>query len=402
MRKACKYRIYPSRSQITRLENQFSMCRHLYNWSLQERMDAYQNQGKSISYNQQQNSLPELKRSRPWFKGVHSQVLQDTLQRLDGAFQHFFRRVKSGEKKPGFPRFKKRGQWNSITYPQFQFRPFAQNGNMYIQVPKVGELKLVFHREIPWYAGIKTLTIKREGDKWFACFSMDTKTEPSEPKRGLRSPIGIDLGLIDLFYASNGDHSWTPKYYRELQKHLARLQRKFSRTKKYTRKWYKLLKALRKTHYRIRCKREDFLHKEANRLLSKSDVIFHEDLNVQGMIRRPAPKQDENGQYLSNGACWKSGLNKSIADASWGKFLRLLRYKAKQYGKAVVAVPPYYTSQECPRCGTIVKKSLSTRTHDCECGFRANRDYTAALNILRVGLDTFPTVPPLNNGGTAG
>lgn len=202
------------------------------------------------------------------------------------------------------------------------------------------------------------------------------------------SPIGIDLGLIDLFYASDGDRSGTPKYYRKLQKHLSRLQRRFSRTPRYSKKWYKLLKALQKTHYRIRCKREDFLHKEANRLLERSDMIFYEDLNISDMIRRPAKKQDKNGEYLPNGACWKSGLNKSIADASWGKFLQILRDKAQHCGKTVIAVPPHYTSQKCPGCGRIVKKSLSTRTHDCECGFRANRDHTAALNILRVGLDT--------------
>lgn len=375
MYRTYKYRIYPNKSQRTRLENQFSMCRHLYNWSLQERKETYETEGKSITCNQQKKSLPNLKKDRPWFKGIHSQVLQDCLQRLDKAYQQFFRGVKNKEKKPGFPKFKKRGEWTSVTYPQFHSRPFAQNGNIYIQIPKVDKIKLTYYRDVPQDIEIKTLTIKKEGDKWFACFLVDTKTSPPEPKQDL-PPIGIDLGLIDFYYDSDGYHSGAPKYYRKLQKHLARLQRRFSQTKNYTRRWYKLLRALQKTHYRIRCKREDFLHKEANKLLEKSDVIFHEDLDIQKMIR-------------SNGISWKSELSKSIGDASWGKFLQILQYKAKQYGKRVIAVPPHYTSQACPRCGVIVKKSLSTRTHSCnECGFQVNRDYAAALNILSVGLNT--------------
>jgi putative transposase len=122
--------------------------------------------------------------------------------------------------------------------------------------------------------------------------------------------------------------------------------------------------------------------------LNKADTIFCESLNIQGMIRRPKPKQDDNGKYLPNGASAKSGLNKSIADASWGQFLSILEYKAKEQGKRVVKVPTRYTSQICPACNKIVKKSLSVRTHRCDCGFVANRDYSASLNILRIGMDT--------------
>jgi len=121
-RKSFKYRIYPTKSQISKLENQFSMCRHLYNWNLAERIEAYQKDGTTISYNQQQNNLPALKDERPWFKAVHSQVLQDVLRRLDNGYQAFFRRIKNGET-PGFPKFKKRGQWDSVTFPQYQKCP---------------------------------------------------------------------------------------------------------------------------------------------------------------------------------------------------------------------------------------------------------------------------------------
>ncbi|GBC59851.1 hypothetical protein DENIS_0792 [Desulfonema ishimotonii] len=106
------------------------------------------------------------------------------------------------------------------------------------------------------------------------------------------------------------------------------------------------------------------------------------------MMRRPRPKQDENGKYLPNNASAKAGLNKSLSDAGWGKFLAILKYKSRRLGKKTLAVPPQYTSQTCSACGEIVKKSLSVRTHRCACGFVANRDLNAALNILRIGMDT--------------
>ena len=380
-RKSFKYRIYPTKAQKTNLENQFSMCRHLYNRSLAERIEAWEKEQKSITYNHQQNNLPEFKKERPWYKGVHSQVLQDVLRRLDKGYQAFFRRVKQGEK-PGHPKFKKRGQWDSITYPQYSKSPTNK-----ITVPKIGTITLVCHRELPEDAKIKTLTIIKEAGKWFACFSVELPFIV-EPKQDLLDPIGIDLGLIDFLYSSDGFHVPVPKHLRKKEKQLQRLQRRLSKAKKRSKQYYNILKALQKCHYRIKCQRNDFLHKTANELLTKSDSIFHEDLIIPNMIRRPKIKQDESGTYLPNGASAKAGLNKSIADAGWGRFLDILKYKSCFFGKDLVAVPPHYTSQKCSSCGEIVKKSLSVRTHRCSCGFVANRDHNAALNILRIGLDT--------------
>ena len=381
-----KYRIYPSSAQITRLENQFSMCRHLYNWALSERIEAYKSEGRSVGYTEQQNNLlKKVKEQRPWFKSVQSQVLQDVLHRLDKAYKQFFKRVKNN-KTPGFPKFKKRGQWDSITYPQHVKRPeYKKETGLVVSVSKVGDIRINLHREIPWFAKIKTLQIKKEGDKWFACFCVEKEIFP-QPKQGF-SPLGIDLGLIDLYYTSNGDHCGAPKHYRKREKHLARLQRRLAKAPKWSRKWYKLLKAIKRTHYRIRCQRLDYLHTQVNSILSQSSPIFHEDLKVQNMMRRPKPKQDESGKYIRNGACCKSGMNKSMADAGWGIFLNILHYKATWQGKSVFKVPPHYTSQMCPECGIIIKKSLSTRTHRCECGYTANRDHAAAQNILRIGLN---------------
>lgn len=382
VRKAFKYRIYPSKAQVSNLENQFSMCRHLYNHALGERKSTYEQTGGTITYNMQANQLPRLKIERPWYKGVYSQVLQDVLKRLDNGYQAFFRRVKEGAEDPGFPNFKKRGQWTSITYPQYSSFPSDR-----ICVSKVGTIKTVYHREIPETAQVKTLTISKDGCKWFACFSVVLPLD-IEPKRDLQNPVGIDLGLIDFLYDSDGFSVPAPKYLRKSQDKLTRLQRRFAAAGKRAPKWYKLLRAIQKCHYKISCQRNDFLHKTANALLAKSDVVFHENLNIKGMSRRPKPVQGEDGTYLPNGAAAKGGLNKSISDAGWYRFLRFLGCKALELGKRVIDVPAHYTSQKCSCCGQIVKKSLSVRTHACPCGFVANRDHNAALNILRLGLQS--------------
>lgn len=384
---AYKYRIYPTRSQVSRLENQFSMCRYLYNWNLEERINAYKDHGETISYSRQQNALPGLKEERPWFKSVHSQVLQDVLRRLDRAYDNFFRRVKQGLEAPGFPRFKKPGAWDSITYPQYRETPGIDS----IKVSKIGDIKIRYHRDIPNNAGIKTLTISKEAGKWFACFSFECSIANEPKQETITRPLGIDMGLNDFWYDSDGCHAPAPKQLRRSEKQLKKLQVKLSRAKekKDWPRFRKLKKALGKCHYRVKCRRNNFLHKTANDLLARTDLIVFEELKIKNMIRRPRPKQDETGAYLPNGAGAKSGLNKSIADAGWGKFLSILKYKALIQGKKVIGVNPAYTSQKCSGCGEMVKKALSVRTHKCQhCGLVLNRDHNAAINILTLGLQS--------------
>jgi putative transposase len=356
------------------------MCRYLYNWSLEERITAYEADGPSVSYYDQQNKLPELKKDRPWFKSVHSQVLQSTLKRLDTAYQNFFRRAKAKES-PGFPKFKKKGQWNSILYPQYRTTP----GPITI-VPKVGKVKTVFHRPLPDNANIKTLSILKQAGKWFACFSFEAPLIIELKQESLPS-VGIDMGLIDFFYTSDGDHRPVPKLFRRKETQLKRLQKRLSVAPKRSVKSAKILKAIQKVHYRIQCQRSDYLHKEANDLLSKYSIVCCEKLNIKNMIKRPKAKL-VNSEYVPNGACRKSGLNKSIADVGWGKFFEFLKYKSISLSKTVVFVNPAYTSQTCSNCGQIVKKALSTRTHSCDCGYSVPRDLNAALNILRLGMET--------------
>ncbi|MCP4747882.1 MAG: transposase [Desulfobacteraceae bacterium] len=224
LRKSFKYRIYPAKSQISALENQFSMRRYLYNWNLQERIETYEKERLSVTYNQQQNKLPELKKQLPWFKSVYSkficyQVLQDVLKRLGKGFQSFFQRTKQGGV-PGFAKFKKKGQWKSITYPQYKKHPFD-----IITVPKAGDIKMRCHRAIGESAMVKTLSITKDADNWFACFSVE-HTLDIKPKQDLSSAIGIDLGLIDFVYDSDVDSMPAPRYFRKREKQLKRLHGK--------------------------------------------------------------------------------------------------------------------------------------------------------------------------------
>jgi putative transposase len=252
-------------------------------------------------------------------------------------------------------------------------------------VPKVGEIKTQYHREIPHNAKIKTLTVSKEGTKWFVSFSVEIPHE-IEPKP-IKSAIGIDLGLIYFYKASDGSEVKVPKHFRKSQGKLKKLQRKRSNAKKRSERYYKLLRAVQRVHHKIKNQRLDFLHKTAHCLLEKADAVILEDLNTKGLSRRPKPRPNDDGSYAPNGASRKAGLNKSILDASWDSFKLILEYKASFLGKKVEAVAPHYTSQKCSSCGEIVKKSLSTRTQRCtECGLVMDRDENAAVNVLGLGM----------------
>lgn len=355
------------------------MCRHLYNWALNDRVWLYDNHQVSIGYNQQQDELPIIKSERPWFKSGHSQVLQDVLKRLDNGFKDFF------EGNAGFPKFKKFGDWGSITYPQFSERP--EDGK--VKVSQIGILKVKYHRSIPENSKTKTLSIVKDAGKWFVCFSVEYELDV-ELKQNPSSFLGIDLGLNDFYYDSDGCSRPAPKFFRKAEKRLAKLLKKLSKTPKKTKAYRKVLRAVQKCHYKIKCQRNDFLHKLANELLDKVDFITFEDLKIKNMTKKAKPKKDPDSDgYLPNGASAKSGLNKLIADVGWGKFLTILKYKAQQLGKIVIGVSPAYTSQKCSGCGEIVKKTLSVRTHKCpRCKLVLNRDHNAAINILRLGLQS--------------
>ena len=377
-KKAFKYRLYPTKQQEQALQETLERCRELYNAALQERKDAYRLQKKSITYNQQANQLPEIKEIRPEYKDIHSQVLQDTLRRVDKAMQAFFRRVRNGEK-AGYPRFKSYTRYDSFTYPQAGFSLTHDN---HVCLSKIGSIKVKLHR--PVEGKIKTCTIKRDVDHWYVTFSCEVESQEPLPENNKQ--VGLDMGVLHFATLSTGDTIENPRHYRRSQKRLAKMQQNLAKKKKGSHRRKKAVKQIAKLHRKIKNQRKDFLHKESRKLVNAYGTIVFEKLQPSNMTRRPKPKlDDKTGEYLPNGAAAKAGLNKSILDAGWSQFQHYCIYKAESAGRTVLFVDPRYTSQICSGCGALVKKTLADRWHSCECGVELDRDHNSALDILALG-----------------
>jgi putative transposase len=361
VRKTYKYELQPTAAQERAMALVLRRCRELYNAGLQERRDAWQRCGVSLTVASQSAQLPEIKDVRPEYHDIHSQVLQDVLTRLDRAFQAFFRRVKAGET-PGYPRFKGSTRYNSFTYKQFGNGATLDNG--YLVLSKIGRLAVRWSR--PPEGTPKTVTLTREADGWYVAFSC--AEVPSQPLPLSGQETGIDLGLESFATLADGSQLTNPRLFRVAELKLKRAQRRVSRRQKGSHRRRKAVGLLARAHQKVRRARMDIHHKTALALVRRYDTIYHEALQTANMLRN-------------------HHLAKSIADAGWSSFLSILSFKAAYAGKTVVAVAPAYTSQTCSGCGVIVQKGLSVRWHTCpECGASLHRDHNAARNIARAGL----------------
>ncbi|MCJ7816973.1 MAG: transposase [Candidatus Aenigmarchaeota archaeon] len=371
MDRAYKFRLYPNDEQAKRLDYILMLCRMVYNAGLEQRRLAYHLQYK-IRYRDQQSELPPLKDELETYKQVHSQVLQTTLQRLDKAYDNFFRRValrKQGHRiKVGFPRFKSEQRFRSITYPQSGFEILPDG---HLELSKIGTIRMFKHREVE--GQIKTLTIKKDGiGDWYAIFTAEL---PDVPQREIKTKMGVDVGLESLITTSEGEKIEPPKFLRKSEERIKHYQREVSRKVKGSNNRKKAIRRLAKVHRKVERQRDDFLHKTSRYLSKKADLIVFEDLQIQNMMRNHC-------------------LAKSIADASWGKLIRFTAYKVLETGGQEINVDPYGTSQECSRCGAMTRISLSERIHVCQCGFSIDRDWNASICIeRRVGSDRPEPVP---------
>ena len=354
MLKTYMYRIYPSKKQKLIIDQTLETCRRLYNTFLYERKAAYKNDGKSITYHQQAISLPQRKKGNAYLEQVYSQVLQDVAKRADRAFRNFFRRTKAGEK-PGYPRYKGEGRYNSFTYPQSGYG--IENGKL--KLSYIGSIKINLHREME--GAMKTCTIRRRNGKYYVCFSCEAEATPLEPTG---RNVGIDMGVADFCITSDEEFFPSPRTYRKAEKALRRAHKKVSRRKKGSKRGRKAAAELARAHEKVAGQRRDIAHKTASKLIGKYDMIAHEKLQIKNMVKN-------------------RHLSKSITDAGWGIFFGILSYKAESAGRKVIEVDPYNTSQICSECGSIVSKKLSERWHKCPvCGYSAHRDVNAARNIL--------------------
>jgi putative transposase len=360
VRKTYKYKLKPTPQQEQVMAFIMRRCRELYNAALQERKEAWQKRGVSVTEAMQSAQLPAVKEARPEYRDIHSQVLQDVLTRLDRAFQRFFARVKAGEK-PGYPRFQGTSRYNSVTYKQFGNGATLDNGVLVLS--KIGRIAVRWSRPIE--GTIKTVTIRREADGWYVSFAC--ADVPAQPLLPTGQETGIDLGIEAFATLSDGTRIFHPGWYRKAERALNMAQRRVSRRMKGSNRRRKAVVLLAKAHQTVRRQRQDFHHKTALTLVRVNDVIYHEDLQVANMVKNPH-------------------LAKSIQDAGWSAFLAILSYKAAWAGSEVIAVNPAFTSQICSGCGAMVQKGLSVRWHSCpECGTSLHRDHNAARNIERLG-----------------
>jgi putative transposase len=307
--------------------------------------------------------LPALKAERPSLAGVQSQVLQNVAVRIDLAFKAFFRRVRVGET-PGYPRFRGMGRYDSLTFPQVPVGCHLDAEINRLRVMNVGLVKVVLHR--PLEGTPKTATISRSSTgKWYACFSCEC-VEPL-PLAPTGKQAGIDVGLKTFATLSTGEEVSNPRFFRQEEHALAKVQRAHSKLAKGTPERANHRHVVARAHERIAWRRSDFTHQHSRRIVDSFDLIAVEDLSVNRMAHNHC-------------------LAKSIQDAAWSQFAALIAYKAAWAGRQYVAVNPAYTSQDCSSCGHRQPLSLADRTYTCPCcGVVLDRDYNASLNILRLG-----------------
>ncbi|ACK70113.1 putative transposase IS605 family [Gloeothece citriformis PCC 7424] len=403
MRIAHQYRLLPTTNQKATINRWLDMLRHQYNHLLSDRFNWWECNRSPVNscplvchlpelreqpdYYSQKRSLVELKDSRPWYKDIHSQVLQNCVERVKLAMNRFIKRDSKGQKS-GKPRFKAKNRYRTFTYPQGDNKWIVGNK---INLPKIGLIKVIWHRPIPDGFTVKTVSITKKADGFYVTLSLEDKTIsdfiPVEILPTMGNSIGIDMGLEKFATTSDGVLIEPSKFLRKNEEKLNSLQSKASSRPKKSRARKLLYKKVAKLHQKIARQRKQFHFEESQKLLSRADVIFVEDLSVKNMSRRCKPKIDEKGNYLPNGQSAKSGLNKSFADAGLSQFVEILSFKAEKAGLKVIKVDPKGTSQHCSNCLEKVPKELSDRWHCCPfCSTILDRDLNSAILIKKVGL----------------
>ena len=362
MLKAYKYRLYPTDEQKKMLSQHFGAIRFIYNFSLEQKIKAYEKDKINLSRFDLTKMLPKLKNENKWLKDVNAQSLQGTLINLESAFTKFFR------EKKGFPKFKsKKNTVQSFSVPQHYKVDFD---NSTIKLPKIGIIKSVLHRKFEGKLKTATVSINSVGQYYISILVDDGKEIPVKQVFTENTTIGVDVGIKHFATLSDGTKINNPKHLYNSSKKLTVLQRRLSKKQRGSNNRNKTRIAVAKQHLKIANQRKDFLHKVSHKLISENQAVAIETLNVSGMLKNHC-------------------LAKSISDVSWSEFFRQLEYKANWYSKTILRIGQFEPSTKiCSSCGYYNHKiTLADRDWKCpECHTVHDRDINAAINIKKMAL----------------
>jgi putative transposase len=361
---AYKFELMPNGEQLRNLRQFAGSCRFVYNKGLALNVERYEKKEKRLGYAGLCALLPNWKMEHGFLSDVPAQALQQSLKNLERAYTNFF------QKRADFPKFKKKGQRESFRIPQ-GFEVDNQNGR--IKVPKAGWMR--YRKSQNVLGEPKNITISESCGKWFV--SIQTEREVETPRHPSTSAVGMDWGVVNFATLSDGEVIDQCQPLKKFLPKLAKLQRRMSRKKKFSKNWRKAKARITKLHTKVANIRKDFVHKVSNNISKNHVVVCVENLQVQNMSKRATKKVAQ-----------KSGLNRSILDASPFELRRQLEYKTQWQGGLLVPVPPQNTSRKCPECGhTSAENRKSQAKFVCvSCGFSANADWVGAWNIKEAGL----------------
>ena len=362
-----RYRLNPTVAQEILL-NQFAGARRfVWNWALDRKKTHYQQTGGTLGFAALSEELTQRKQQpeTAWLREMDSQSLQQALRDLESAYQHFFRRVKRGEKRKGFPRFKSR----KTDTPRFRIPQRVVLHAEAVAVPKIGMIRAIIHR--PLEGVTKGATFKREPDgHWYVCIVAEQQIAP-RTDRPVHTHVGVDVGLKSLAVSSTGETTPNPRWYRTQSRKLRRAQQALSRKVRGSHNREKARVVVARLHQKIRNQRADVLHKLSTDLVRHFDLVSIEDLSVRGLA--------------------KTKLATSVLDAGWGMFRAMLEYKADRNDTHVVVIGRFFpSSKTCGACGLVnADLTLADRVWTCPCGVQHDRDLNAARNIDREGKRLF-------------
>ena len=361
IKRAYRFRFYPTPEQAHILARTFGCARFAYNHMLRLRADAWFERQERIGYHETSAALTQLKKGPEfaWLNEVSSVPVQQALRHLQTAFANFF------AKRAGYPTFKRKDGPQSAEYTTSAFKW----GGGSLKLAKMSEpLAIRWSRQIPKAAKVTTVTVSKDAaGRYFVSLLCDDVVAKKPASNG---KVGVDLGLTHFAILSTGEKVAAPNTFRRYEKKLAKLQRRLTKKTKGSNRREKAKLKVARLHAKIADARRDFLHKLSTRLINENQVIAIESLSVSNMQKNRC-------------------LSKSISDAGWAEFVRQLEYKAHWYGRTLVGIDRWYpSSKRCSDCGhTVSKLPLSVREWVCpECGTLHDRDINAARNVLAAGL----------------